>query len=175
MQDSDLISRYRAGDGEAFAQLYHRYKGMIAGCAFAITGSREDADNIVQEVFLAAIRRADSLRPEGNFRAYLLIRARGLALNLRRVRAPVPGDCSGAVSTAPGPDEIVANSEQSERVTRALAELPPEQSEVIALRAHSGMTVKEIAEMLDEPLGTIKSRYRYALEKLRASLSEEEQ
>jgi len=175
MDDSVLISRYKAGDAEAFETLYDRYKTVMAGYVHALTGSREEADNIVQEVFLAVIRRADSLTPEGNFRAYLLARARGLALNLKRVKVPECGDCPDAVASAPGPAEIVENHESAQRLADALASLPGEQREVVALRAHAGMTVNEIADMLGEPLGTIKSRYRYALEKLRAFLCEEEQ
>jgi len=173
IQDCDLIRNFKCGDADAFGRLYNRYKSMIAGYASALTGSREEAENIVQEVFLAVIRRGDSLKPEGNFRAYLLIRARGLALNIRRVKRAVPDDTIEAVSDASGPDEVAESNEQSERIARALAALPPEQRDVVALRSHAGMTVKEIAGMLGEPVGTIKSRYRYALEKLRVSLSEE--
>ena len=175
MQDSNLIAQYKSGDAEAFTSLYERYKGMVAAYVCALTGSREEAENIVQEVFLAVIRRIDSLTPEGNFRAYLLTRARGLALNLRRVRTPASGDCPDAVLDAPGPPEVAQGRETAERLEGALAALPQEQREVVALRAHAGLTVREIAELLAEPLGTIKSRYRYALEKLRASLVEAEQ
>jgi RNA polymerase sigma-70 factor (ECF subfamily) len=175
MEDSVLISRFKAGDAEAFAMLYDRYKAVMASYVYVFTGSREEADNIVQEVFLAVIRRADSLTPEGNFRAYLLTRARGLALNLKRVKVPESGDCPEVAADAPGPAEIAESMESAERLADALAALPREQREVVALRAHAGMTVTEIAEMLGEPVGTIKSRYRYALEKLRTFLCEEEQ
>lgn len=175
MDDSVLISRYKAGDAEAFETLYGRYKTVMASYVYALTGSREEADNIVQEVFLAVIRRADSLTPEGNFRAYLLTRARGLALNLKRAKVPESADCPDAVASAPGPAELVEGHESAQRLADALSSLPGEQREVVALRAHAGMTVNEIADMLGEPLGTIKSRYRYALEKLRAFLCEEEQ
>ncbi len=174
MQDSELIARYKSGDADAFASLYRRYRGVVAGYVFALTRSREEAENIVQEVFLAVIRRIDSLTPEGNFRAYLLTRARGLALNLKRVKMPINGDCSETLLDAPGPMEAAESREASEKLSRTLATLPREQREVVALRAHAGMTVRQIAGMLGEPVGTIKSRYRYALEKLRASLVEAE-
>lgn len=174
MNDGELIAQYKAGDAEAFAALYQRHKAMVAGYARAITGSREEAENIVQEVFLAVIRRFESLKPEGNFRAYLLTRARGLALNLRRVRLPDHGDCPDAALAEPGPPEAAEKEEAAERLRAALESLPREQREVVALRAHGGMTVAEIADMLGEPVGTIKSRYRYALEKLRVSLQEAE-
>jgi RNA polymerase sigma-70 factor (ECF subfamily) len=147
---------------------------VIAGYAYTITGSRDEAENIIQEVFLAVIRRIDSLRPEGNFRAYLLIKARGLALNLRRIKKPEDCDSLDTAAVAPGPAQIAETAEASKRTSAALASLPPEQREIVALRAHAGMTVNEIAEMLKEPVGTIKSRYRYALQKLRALLAEEE-
>lgn len=175
MEDSVLISRYKAGDTEAFAALYERHKGAVAAYARALTGSGDDADNIVQEVFLSVIRHADSLTPEGNFRAYLLAKCRGLALNLRRVKAPQTGEYADAAVQSPGPDEVAEGNESAERLARAVAALPDEQREVITLRAHAGMTVNEIAEMLGEPVGTVKSRYRYALEKLKAFFGEDEQ
>ena len=173
IQDSELIRKYKNGDAGAFVELYDKYKNMIAGYVRALTGSREEAENIVQEVFLAVIRRAETLRPEGSFRAYLLIRARGLALNLRRKRQPAPAlDCPETASDNPGPLDCAARTEEAERLARALAELPTEQRDVVSLRTHANMTVGEIAEMLGEPVGTVKSRYRYALQKLRVSLSE---
>jgi len=105
----------------------------------------------------------------------MLAKARGLALNLRRVRTPETGDCPDVAASAPGPAEVAESAENAARLAEGLASLPPEQREVVALRAHVGMTVNEIADMLGEPEGTIKSRYRYALEKLRTFLSEEEQ
>ncbi len=173
IQDSELISRYLGGDAGAFESLYHRHKNTVAGYARAMTGSSEEAENIVQEVFLAVIRRAESLRPEGNFRAYLLIRARGLALNLRRRPRPVLGEAIEIVSKARGPEAVATQREEVERLRRALAELPEEQRDIVSLRTHGQMTVKEIAQMLGKPEGTVKSRYRYALAKLREALSEE--
>ncbi len=172
-QDNELITRYLAGDAGAFETLYHRHKNTVAGYIRAMTGSSEEAENIVQEVFLAVIRRAQSLKPEGNFRAYLLIRARGLALNLRRKPRPVSDDSIDAVSDARGPQAVATQHEEAERLRRAMANLPEAQRDIVSLRTHGQMTVKEIAQMLGEPEGTVKSRYRYALAKLREALSEE--
>ncbi|MDO8587133.1 MAG: sigma-70 family RNA polymerase sigma factor [Armatimonadota bacterium] len=154
-------------------QLYDEHSESLFRYALAITGSTEDAEDAVQDVFARVIRSNPSLRNVDNVRAYLLASARNAAFSLLRTRRRRNEDMFA------GDAEIESSADTRETpadtlvLREAFESLPAEQREVILLKVYEGMTFSEISQAVDAPLGTITSRYRYALSRLRAALEEE--
>jgi RNA polymerase sigma-70 factor (ECF subfamily) len=161
-----LLAGLAAGRDEAFAALYARDGAALFRAALAVVGSRADAEDAVQEVFVGLARGRAGLAAVGNLRAYLFTALRHAAAKTiarRRAdrRAPLP-DLAGV--PAPEPRSPAAGLE------RALAGLPSARREVIALKIDAGLTFREIAAVLGVSPNTAASRYRYALAELRAAL-----
>ncbi|MDP6634765.1 MAG: sigma-70 family RNA polymerase sigma factor [Phycisphaerae bacterium] len=160
-----------AGDEQAYATLYDILGERLFRTAVAITGSREDARDLVQELFVAMVRSRDKLSRVDNLAAYMFTSLRRLAIRTsnrsRRNAAALAGRARQAAAAASGADEP---NDQGERMERALAALGTPQREVIALKIDGGLTFAEIAAVLGVSANTAASRYRYALENLRATL-----
>ena len=166
--DAELVEGLAAGDASAYAALYDRYGAALFRVAVAIVGSREEAEDAVQDVFVALVRAGERLRTIRNLKAYLFASLRRAAVRrMRQQRRPPLGPA--AVSRATPPAET---SDAAVRLERALASLPPAQRQVIALHVDGGLTFAECAEALGASAGTAASRYRYAIEKLRGALKE---
>lgn len=140
--------------------------------ALAVLGDRAAAEDVVQEAFLRTWRRRERLRDPGQLDGYLVQAARNLALDQRRWR-----ERRAAVTEADAAPEdalVVPRSEDAaadaERLSRALHRLPTEQREVVLLHLIEGRTFPEVAARTGAPLGTVHSRYRYALARLRELL-----
>jgi RNA polymerase sigma-70 factor (ECF subfamily) len=172
--DEDLMALVRAGDSAAFEVVYERHGGVAFSLAHRMCGRRQAAEDVVQEAFLSAWRRAASYdAARGSVRTWLLGIVHHRAVDAlrraggdtrRRVDLPVEEmDFDAGVHV----DDEVAAREQAGLVRGALADLPPDQSKVVELAYFGGFTHSEIADMLGEPLGTIKGRMRLALTKLR--------
>lgn len=167
--DDPLRQALAEGREEAFAALYDRFAPLLFRVAVNLTGSLHDAEDTVQEVFVGVVRARNQIRNVENLRAYLFTALRRAALRLtaaRRERSLSSEEllCLSAPQ-AKGPD-----SEQALRLERALQRLPAEQREVVALKIDGELTFAEIAAVLGISPNTAASRYRYALEKLRADL-----
>ncbi len=145
--------------------LFDRHGGALLAVALAITGSHADAEDAVQQTFLDLYRSRAALARAAEPRAYLFRALRNAALRLRGRRQPVPW-ASVAEMTAE-PQEV---SEALPGLERALARLPREQREVLALKIEGELTFAEIGAALGLSANTAASRYRYALERLRAEL-----
>lgn len=167
--DDPLKQALAEGREEAFAALYDRFAPSLFRVAVNLTGSPHDAEDAVQEVFVGVVRARRQMRNVENLRAYVFAALRRAALRLaavRRERSLSPEEllCLSAPQTK-GPD-----GEQALRLERALQRLPTEQREVVALKIDGGLTFAEIAAVLGISPNTAASRYRYALEKLRAAV-----
>ena len=165
----DLFEGLAAGREEAFAALYDAYGARLFAAACGMLGSREEAEDAVQDVFVGLVRARERLRHIENLKAYLFASLRYAAIHrMRRAKALQFDTAEVAMPAADaGPD-----AEISRRLDRALRRLPPEQREVIALHIDGGLTFAEIAECLGVGLNTAASRYRYAMEKLREAMKE---
>jgi|SRR2546422_2374342 len=170
----DLIRAMAGGDRDAFARFYDRYAPLVLPFVLRIVRDRTDAADVLQDVFWEAWRGAaayDSAR--GTPEAWLITRARTRAIDrVRAMRrrgetfvAPVDDATVGA-PTPPGGD-AAERAEDRQLVASALARLSDAQREVIELAYYSGLTQTEIAERLEQPLGTVKTRIRLALARLR--------
>jgi RNA polymerase sigma factor (sigma-70 family) len=166
-----LLLGLAAGNEQAFAALYDRYAARMYRVALRILGCREDAEDVVQEVFLAAVRSHERLADVRDLTAYLFAaihRAAG-RYAMRRARA-VPVS-PAAADEAVAPVEQDADGPDWHRLQQAVRSLPDEQREVVSLKIDGELTFAQIARIVGVSISTAASRYQYALRKLRASLA----
>jgi RNA polymerase sigma-70 factor (ECF subfamily) len=176
---ADLIRRMAAGDRAAFAPFYDRYAPLVLPPILRIVRDRSDAADVLQEVFWEAWQAAASYDAQrGTPEAWILTRARSRAIDrvrsVRRRSATFVAPLDEAVAAAPGEGRVDAAEQASDRqrVATALGRLPDAQREVIELAYFGGLTQTEIAERLKQPLGTVKTRIRLGLERLREAIRE---
>lgn len=167
----ELLEALVAGREEAFAALYDAYAARLFAAACGMLASREEAEDAVQDVFVGLVQARARLGRVENLKAYLFASLRHAAVRrARRAKTPLLDTAQVALPTADaGPD-----AEISRRLERALRRLPPEQREVIALHVDGGLTFAEVAAVLGVSPNTAASRYRYAVEKLREAMKEQD-
>jgi RNA polymerase sigma-70 factor (ECF subfamily) len=170
----ELIRLMAAGDPEAFARFYDRYAPLVFPFVRRIVGDRADAADVLQDVFWEAWRDAAAYEAaRGTPEAWLVMRARTRAIDrLRRGRRRAqtfvaPIDEASAASPPPIGGDAAQHAEDRQFVAAALARLPESQRVIIELAYYAGLTQTEIAERLEQPLGTVKTRMRLALARLR--------
>jgi RNA polymerase sigma-70 factor (ECF subfamily) len=177
--DEELVAATREGDATAFDQLVHRWDRKIHGAAFRVLGSHEDAREVSQEAFLKAYRAIGGFEQRARFSSWLYQIALNLCrdrLRRKRGRHMVSldelGEAEGArlLPSAPSLHREVEALDLSRRVARAVAELAPEQREVIVLKEYQELTFAEIAEVLGTPVSTVKTRLYRGLTQLRRRL-----
>ncbi len=178
--DAELIERVAAGDIDALGELYDRYARVVFGVLYRMLGAPEVAEEVAQDAFHAVWRQARTYRRErGAVRTWLLAISRNAAIDWRRTKGKRIGretDIAEAVELADEArvDERVLASLRAERVRAAVAELPAEQRDVLHLAFWGGLSQTEIAARTQTPLGTVKSRVRLGMAKLRDRLASEE-
>lgn len=165
--DAELLQRVGEGDRPAFELLYRRYARAVLGLALRRLGDRGRAEEAVQETFASVWRSASSYRPErGPGAPWLYAVARHAIVDRFRVRADIPADIPEAATDEPGPAELAESSFVSWRIHRALEELPENERTVLELAYWGGLSQSEVAEYLNVPLGTVKTRTRTGLRRL---------
>ena len=178
--DRDVLHAMAQGDEDALREIYRRYGGLCFGLAARILGDRSLAEDVVQEVFLAAWRAASGFDADrGSVRSWLLTQIHHRAVDaIRREASERRRNQVLALpdlDREPAPSDAVVEQEwismRREQVRGALTQLSTDQREVLELAYFSGLTQRQIAERLDAPLGTVKSRTITALRRLRATLS----
>jgi RNA polymerase sigma-70 factor, ECF subfamily len=180
--DADLIAHAAAGEERAIAALYDRYGAVVYAIAYRITGQRADAEEIVVEAFAQAWREAGRFEARrGSVAGWLTMIARSRALDLVRARSRRERITATAAADRPDvplamgdwrtdPGGAVDHAERRRRVREALELLSAPQRQAIELAYFEGLSQSEIAERLQEPLGTIKTRVRLGMQKLRECL-----
>lgn len=181
LSDETLLLLVARGHEEALGELYDRYSGLVFSIACEFLRDRDAADEIMQEVFTRVWLKAHTYRPErGEVKTWLASLARHLAIDALRKRQLRPEghsiDLSAVdfmlTSRADSPEDAAASALQEQRLRAALEALPQEQRQALALAYFWGYTHGEIAEMLNQPLGTVKTRIRSALHKLRRAMED---
>lgn len=175
--ETELIKRMVQGDQAALSQLYDRYARVMYSLAFKILGSVEEAEEAVLDVFAKAWRTAeryDASRSRVDSWLFLMTRSRSLdRLRQRQRQAKVveAAKSKAQVSSSDVPNDALIIAERRTVVTQALAELPDEQRLVIELAYYKGFSQSEIAKQTGLALGTVKTRIRLGLRKLKQALA----
>ena len=177
--DQELIVRLRAQDQSALNLLYERYSGVVYALALRIIGQSADAEDIVVDSFWQVWQQAANYDvSRGQLRGWIVTIARSRALDRLRVirRAPTvdseeADNARRVLASDDNPEQETWEAEQSAIVGAALAALPKEQREALELAYYQGLSQSEVAARLGEPLGTIKTRIRLGMMKLREQLS----
>ncbi|HYX40413.1 MAG TPA: sigma-70 family RNA polymerase sigma factor [Pyrinomonadaceae bacterium] len=178
--DEQIVERALAGDADAFGEIVRRWERRIFALTYGILSREEDARDATQETFIAAFRNLSGFRGDAKVSSWL----HRIAVNqciTRQRRAKVRGETSlegaaednGTQFAAPlheSPARIVEGRERTEAIRRAVDALPPELREVLVLKEFEELTFQEIADALQVPLSTVKSRLYTALKQLRLRL-----
>jgi len=184
LSDEILVAHVARGDSAALETLYERYASTVLGISLKIIGDQAVAEDVLQETFWRVWRHAASFQAQlGSFTSWLFRITRNLAIDMYRQRSTRPPsldtvDDGSEFDQIPDPTANVAEQAQSslryQQVRKALATLPMLQRQVIEMAYFSGMTRQEIAEATGEALGTIHTRARLGLQKLRLELEKQE-
>jgi len=171
-RDTSLVARVRAGDADAFDALVHTYMRQAFQLAYRVVGHREDAEDLVQEAFLAAYQYLDSYDASRPFGPWLMRIVLNRGANLRRSRARRETEPeTDAVSPAPSALDESERAEAREQLQRALATLSDRQRMIVTLFDVDGLTSTEIGEMLELSAGTVRWHLHEARRTLRSALS----
>ena len=191
VSDETLMMRFQGGDRSAFGVLVRRHKTPIYNFILRQVRNKSTAEDLCQDVFVKVVHNAATFKHEARFTTWVYSIARNLCIDhLRKMslrRHPSLDQASGRSDDGPTLGERIPNQHPSsaadrqvtstdigERIVRAVETLPAEQREVFLLRTTAKVPFKEIAKMTGVPENTVKSRMRYALERLQEALSEYE-
>jgi RNA polymerase sigma-70 factor (ECF subfamily) len=178
--DEELVARSMGGDLDSFNQLVLRWERPIYALAYRVIGREEDARDVAQETFLRAFRALAGFKGQAKFSSWLY----RITLNLcrdwirRERRAPVAQapegvdllDLASSAEPVETVEDLVSRRELGRAVAKAMAILPDEQRTAIVLKEYHGLTFQEIADLLDCPLSTVKTRLYQGLTVLRKQL-----
>jgi RNA polymerase sigma-70 factor, ECF subfamily len=180
--DDALVLQISRRDVRALEAMYDRYGDIVYSVSLRVVGDVQLAEDVAQEVFLRLWRRPEQYdQSRGRFLTWLLSVARNRAIDERRSRGrrsrheSLPGmetEALFSVTSRDDPEDAALQGEEQHAVRKALLALPPEQRVAIELAYFRGYTQLEIATGLHQPLGTIKTRIRLGLQKLRQALVE---
>jgi RNA polymerase sigma-70 factor (ECF subfamily) len=165
-KDSELILKLQAGNLEALGELYDQHQRLVHRTALVITGDREAASDLLQDVFLRLFRFANKIDPTRPIEPWLYRMTTNLAYDWvkRQNRWPRPLDDLIDWLAMPGknyPDDAAEKKDEWEQVQRAVSSLPLPQRVVIVLYYLNDLSLQEISEILEVPVGTVKSRLHY--------------
>ena len=188
--DVKLVRRAKDGDTAAFRALVEKFQNRVFVIALGVLGSREDAEDVVQEAFLKAYRNLKSFREQSSFYTWLYRIVFNLSVDLsrkryRRSESPIAEAAvldsvaqnsvenrGRTMAHLPGPDEQLQRSELRVRIKQAIAALSPEHRTVVLLREIEGLSYAEISEVVGCSKGTVMSRLHHARKRLQRSLQE---
>lgn len=174
--DQELIDRLKKGDKSAFREIYARYSQIVFNLAFRMLRSREEAEEVVQEIFLQVWNRAESYDSgRGAISTWIVNIARSRSIDRLRTlgfREQTTELDEERVNSKSDLSRIIEDREESKKIIRdALDSLPDNQRQAIEMVYFEGLTHIEAAERLNEPVGTIKTRIRLGVAKLKEKIS----
>jgi RNA polymerase sigma-70 factor (ECF subfamily) len=174
MEDELLKLRFKAGSTDALQRIYEKYRDYLLTLAMALVNDAATAEDVVHDVFVSFAQSGSKFHISGSLRAYLAVcvvnRARDQIRARKRHGRMLQDEMLLELDFAP-PDERILSDERSRLVAQALARLPEEQREVIALHLNGQLKLREIARLQEVPLTTVRGRYRHGIEQLRSILN----
>ena len=173
MLEDELLKReFKDGSLDALQRIYGKYRDYLLTLAMALVNDGATAEDVVHDVFVSFAQLGSKFRVHGNLRAYLATcvvnRVRD-QMRARRRRGQALDEETPLESDFAPPEERLLSDERSRLVARALARLPDEQRETIALHLNGQLKLREIAGLQEVPLTTVRGRYRHGIERLRRS------
>jgi RNA polymerase sigma-70 factor, ECF subfamily len=177
LTDPDLITTLKTGDNAALGEVYDRYGDAMYGFALRMLTQPQEAEDLIQEIFLNLSANCTYQTSRGSLKTYLMMLVHSRSIDrLRSRKAGVNKQQRlqhhEPTHTADTPFETAATGEIAQRVQVALAELPENQQQALKLAYYEGLTQVEIADRLKVPVGTVKSWFRLSFEKLRRKLGD---
>jgi RNA polymerase sigma-70 factor, ECF subfamily len=184
-EDSLLMQLIAKAQSEALSELYDRYSRLVYSLALHTLGDPVTAEEVTQDVFFRVWEKASTYRSDQakvstwlvsitRNRAIDMLRRRGIRAEGHSIAWEEQNDASLARTNSRTPEEVASQAIQGQEIRDAIARLPADQQRVLALAFFSGLSHSEIAAQLGEPLGTVKTRIRMAMQKLRSWLEEEQ-
>jgi len=177
VEDRILVWRLNRGDAAALSRVYEKYREDLLRLAGSLLSDRAAAEDVVQDVFVRFAGLARMFRLTGSLKGYLATCVANAARNQiaagRRRETAALDEARSIASETAEPDGWAIYSERFTRASRAMAELPVEQREVVTLHVYGELPFREIAQWQKTSIKTVQSRYRYALDKLRSLLNSE--
>ncbi|CRM76451.1 RNA polymerase sigma factor [Pseudomonas sp. FH4] len=178
--DESLLARYRTGDAAAFEILYARHRQGLYRFLVGLSNKAELAEEIYQDTWLSLIRSTTQPQGRASFRTWLFQIARNRLIDhwrkhgiLNPLHDSYDEQLHAQLDDRAGPEQQLSLSRDQGRLEAALQDLPEDQREVFMLRLHGDLELPQIAALTGSPLETVKSRLRYAQQKLRRLLAEE--
>ena len=175
LEDKLLIWKFKRGSSEALCRIYQKYGDYLLALAAALLEDVNAAEDVLHDVFCRFIESREKLKLAGSLKSYLGTCVVNLARDRLRARKLQPCELGEATALNMNePEHYAIFGEEAGNLNYAIAQLTYEQREVIMLHLRGGMKFREIAGLQGISINTVKSRYRYGLEKLRAAFSDEE-
>jgi RNA polymerase sigma-70 factor (ECF subfamily) len=177
LSDVQLVVAVARCREDALAEIYRRHGGAVLALARRVTGDGGDAEDVVQEVFLRLWNHPERFEPDrGSLRSFLLAQSHARAVDIVRSRAArqrrEERDARGTATAGYDLEREVWDLAVADQVTEAMAGLPASERAAIELAYFDGHTYREVADMLSEPEGTVKSRIRNGMKRMRKALSD---
>jgi RNA polymerase sigma-70 factor, ECF subfamily len=178
LSDLELFLALKSGQPSALEQIYDRYGDNLYGLAFRMLKNRQEAEDLIQEVFVGLWRNCTYKPERGSLKSFLMLLVRSRAIDRLRARKPIPAllepwteliEAKDATNT---PLNKAVSGEISQRVQEALSALPTNQRQALELAYFEGLSQTEIAKRMGAPVGTVKSWFRLSFTKLRHALQD---
>ena len=176
LEDKLLLWKFKHGSSESLERIYDKYETYLITVATALLNNTHAAEDVLHDFFISFVTSAEKIKLKGNLKAYLATCVANHARNRIKRKQLEPSaldDNDSIESAALGPDLLSILKEETTILNRAMSHLPYEQREVVVLHLQGNLKFTQIAEMRSTSVNTIRSRYRYGLEKLRSVLNGE--
>ncbi len=176
MEDKLLVLRCKRGSRAALRRVYDKYRDDLLILAIALLKDTSGAEDVLHDVFVSFVQRLEKFKLTGSLKAYLATCVANRARNWNKAKQSQTVELDSAEplsSDSDGPPEAIVCNEELKRLSQAMAQIGLEQREVITLHVHGGLRFRMIADLQEVSVNTVKSRYRYGLDKLRVILNSE--
>ena len=178
-EETDMISRCQRGDQEALKEIFDKYNKKIYRIAYGVVRHREEALDIVQEVFIKLFRSIQNFKGRSHFYTYLYRMAINTSIDHKRKAGKQfvssldeEGSFEPSDEADKGPEKILLQKELEEKVRQAMDKLPDEQKAAIIFRDVEGLSYQEMAEAMGCSIGTVMSRLHYGRKRMQESLKD---